>query len=65
MIVIQDNYSRYVDELSEKIQQNMEKKCKQKSDGIISNYEDFVNVKGQLIELKNALEIIVNSIIDK
>ena len=43
----------------------MEKKCKQKSDGIISNYEDFVNVKGQLIELKNALEIIVNSIIDK
>ena len=62
---IQDNYSRYVDELSEKIQQNMEKKCKQKSDGIISNYEDFVNVKGQLIELKNALEIIVNSIIDK
>ena len=62
---IQDKFSRYVDELSEKIQQNMEKKCKQKSDGIISDYEDFVNVKGQLIELKNALERIVNSIMDK
>lgn len=54
--VIKDEISKYVYELSGKIRKNIEEKCKRKINGIIQNYDDYVFVKNELIELKGELE---------
>ncbi|MBO7440082.1 MAG: dynamin family protein [Bacteroidales bacterium] len=57
--VIKDAISKYVYDLSGKIRHNVEDKCKRKINGIILNYEDYVSVKDELIELRDELRRIV------